>query len=142
MEEGEGVGKMMGEGDGEEKDTALLLNSMVKGGRGLGCSTAAAATSLPATAVAGGLITSAAVTASPAEALSTAAGIATTTLATLLAAARGAVPMSSTGDSAEETAATGVKASAAARARAPLGRLARFTVRDWSSDGGDLATAA
>ena len=122
MVEGEGVEKMMGEGDGEEKDTALLLNSIVKGGRGLGCSTAAAATALPATAVAGGLITSAAVTASPAEALSTAAGIATTTLATLLAAARGAVP--------------------AARARAPLGRLARFAVRDWSSDGGDLATAA
>ena len=113
---------MMGEGDGEEKDTALLLNSIVKGGRGLGCSTAAAATALPATAVAGGLTASAAVTASPAEALSTAAGIATTTLATLLAAARGAVP--------------------AARASAPLGRLARFTVRDWSSDGGDLATAA
>ena len=44
MEEGEGVGKMMGEGDGEEKDTALL-NSIVKGGRGLwvatACSTAA-----------------------------------------------------------------------------------------------------
>ena len=59
MEEGEGVGKMMGEGDGEEKDTALLLNSMVKGGRGLGCSTAAAATALPATAVAGALITAA-----------------------------------------------------------------------------------
>ena len=142
MEEGVWVEKMMGEGDGEEKDTALLLNSIVKGGRGLGCSTAAAATALPATAVAGGLITSAAVTASPAEAFSTAAGIATTTLATLLAAARGAVQMSSTGDSAEETAATGVTASAAARARAPLGRLARFAVRDWSSDGGDLATAA
>ena len=26
MVEGEGVEKMMGEGDGEEKDTALLLN--------------------------------------------------------------------------------------------------------------------
>ena len=51
--------KMMGEGDGEEKDTALLLNSIVKGGRGLGCSTAAAATALPATAVAGALITAA-----------------------------------------------------------------------------------
>ena len=136
MVEGEGVEKMMGEGDGEEKDTALLLNSIVKGGRGLGCSTAAAATALPAAAVAGGLTASAAVTASPAVALSTAAGMATAILA------RGAVPMSSTGDSAEETAATGVKASAAARARAPLGRLARFTVRDWSSDGGDLATAA
>ena len=78
MVEGDGVEKMMEEGDGEEKDTALLLNSIVKGGRGLGCSTAAVATALPA----------------------------------------------------------------AARARAPLGRLARFAVRDWSSDGGDLATAA
>ena len=57
MVEGEGVEKMMGEGDGEEKDTALLLNSIVKGGRGLGCSTAAAATALPVTAVAGALIT-------------------------------------------------------------------------------------
>ena len=42
MVEGEGVEKMMGEGDGEEKDTALLLNLIVKGGGGLGCSTAAA----------------------------------------------------------------------------------------------------
>ena len=132
----------MVEEDGEEKDTALLLNSIVKGGRGLGCSTAAAATALPAAAVAGGLATSAAVTASPAsaaEALLTAAGIATTTLETLLVAARGAALMSSTGDSAEETAATGITASAAAHGRAPLGRLARFTVRDWSSD---LAIAA
>ena len=50
---------MMGEGDGEEKDTALLLNLIVKGGGGLGCSTAAAATDQPATAVAGALITAA-----------------------------------------------------------------------------------
>ena len=31
MAGGEGVEKMMGEGDGEEKDTALLLNLIVKG---------------------------------------------------------------------------------------------------------------
>ena len=47
---------MMGEGDGEEKDTALLLNSIVKGRRGPGCSTAAAAMALPVAAVAGMLI--------------------------------------------------------------------------------------
>ena len=40
----------------EEKDTALLLNSIVKGGRGLGCSTAAASTALPVTAVTGVLM--------------------------------------------------------------------------------------
>ena len=45
-------------------------------------------------------------------------------------------------DSAVETGASGIMPSAAAHVKAMLGRLARFTIQDWNSDGGDLVTAA
>ena len=100
----------MGEGDGEEKDTALLLNSIVKGGRGLGCSTAAAATALPATAVAG--------------ALTTAAGTAvqaSMVLKVVLVASQGVPSAASSADSAAVYVAT-------ARSTAALECLARLAV--------------
>ena len=110
MVEGEGVEKMMGEGDGEEKDTALLLNSIVKGGRGLGCSTAAAATALPSTAVARALITAAGT-----------AVQASMVLKVVLVASQGVPSAASSADSAAVCVAT-------ARSTAALECLARLAV--------------
>ena len=71
-----------------------------------------------------------------------AAGIATTALESLLVAASSSRDSATVASLSVETSTPANPATAAAHAIAALGRLARFTVRDWSSDGGDLATAA
>ena len=125
----------MGEGDGEEKEKALLLNSIVKGGRGVGCSTAAASTALLVTAVAGALITAAVGTAVQASLV----------LKVVLVGAQALPSATSSADSAAvivDSANSAAVWVATARSTAALECLARLAVEGRSGDGGDLATAA
>ena len=104
------------------------------GGEGpwrLGCLAAAVATAMPAATAAAGALMSVAAAGTSEEAVSTSSSA---------AADSAAVAVFS--EEAADLANSAVVRAATARAAVLLGHLARFTVRSWSSDGGDLATLA